>query len=238
MLSQVNHWMDFAGTAVDCLLLLRILGLRLHKTYLFITLSAVLAVFFDAVLLRLGPDSPQFSRVFIYSRFLYVFVFPAAAWDVFEEAKGPLVNLRKLGMRRLVSSLVFAGIFGFLLAALGAGDDANAGDARLDILAVVCWAASSTASLSFLWAMHRSARAKNWPLPKNTLVWLYFFQLSFLSEAAGCIFDIATPLMKTALVGAAQVGFELYGIAITVWCVARLRSRTSNLPTASENASL
>jgi hypothetical protein len=211
--------------------------LRLHKTYLFITLSAALAVFFDAVLLWLGSESPQFSRVFIYSRFLYVFVFPAAAWDVFEEAKGPLVNLRKLGIRRLVSSLIFAGMFGFVLAAFGGTDDANATDARLDILALVCWAASSTASLSFLWAMHRNARLKNWPLPNNTSVWLYFFQLSLLSEAAACLFDIAAPLMKTALVGTGQVVFELYGIAITVWCVIKLRSGTSNLPTASEKAS-
>src|SRR5579875_1216112 len=103
MLNQVNHWMDFVGTAVDCALLLRILLLRLHRTYLFITLAAVLAVFFDGILLWLGPDSREFSRVFIYSRFLYIVVFPAAAWDVFEEAKGPVASLRRLGMRRLVS---------------------------------------------------------------------------------------------------------------------------------------
>jgi hypothetical protein len=51
MLSQLNHWMQYVGVAVDALLLLRILTLKLHRSYVFITLASVLAVFFDAIAL-------------------------------------------------------------------------------------------------------------------------------------------------------------------------------------------
>lgn len=238
MLNQVNHWMDFVGTAVDCALLLRILLLRLHRTYLFITLATVLAVFFDAVLLWLWPDARAISRVVIYSRFLYVIVFPAAAWDVFEEARGPIAALRRLGMRRLVSSLIFAGIFGFILAAFAGSDEQNGPEARMDMLAIVCWAASSTACLAFLWAMRRTIKSKNLSLPRNTSVWLAFYQLSFLAEAAACLFAISAPLMANLVSDGVQAVFNIYDIAITTWCVIKLRGNPSDVPTAPENASL
>ena len=44
-MSQVNHWFDFAATAIDLLLLLRVLTLKLHRTYFFIALACLLVVF-------------------------------------------------------------------------------------------------------------------------------------------------------------------------------------------------
>src|ERR1700712_5621930 len=110
MLSQVNHWMEYVVTCADVLLLLRVLTLRLHKTYLFLTLLCVLAVFFDGVDLWLG-DSPEGGRVFVYSRLLFAFVFPIAAWDVFEELSTQLATARRAAISRIVTRLLLVCIY-------------------------------------------------------------------------------------------------------------------------------
>jgi hypothetical protein len=68
MVSQLNHWIEIAGSAVDALLLFRVLQLKLYRVYVFITLSCVLAVFFDGLMLWFHSDSREFARILIYSR--------------------------------------------------------------------------------------------------------------------------------------------------------------------------
>lgn len=235
MLDQVNYWMDIAATAIDGLLLLRILQLRLHRIYFFITLAAFLSLFFDGVMLWLGPRSHEFVLVFIYSRFLYAFVFPAAAYDVWEESKSLVGNIRRPAAFRLVSSLLIASILGLVITGFAATEDAEQG-AVLGTFAVILWAASTTASLAFLWSVHRLARARKIELPSNTAVWLLFYQLSLAAEVVACVLMIVdqqfSPFVSTLL----DVSLGLYSIVITVWCVWHLRAQSSDLPSAQEGA--
>src|SRR4051794_9966204 len=238
MLNQATHWMEIAGTAIDALLLLRILVLRLHRVYFFITLYCVLALFFDLVGLRLGDSSPEYTMVFIYSRFLYAIVFPLVAWEVFEEMKGQVGKLRRLAAGRLISGIFFAILFGLLITSMGEADDAANQPSVSAIMALVLWAGTSTASLAFLVAIHRVLRGQ--PLldrPNNTSVWLSYFELSFLGEVLYCIATFLVPLLKSELTNSiVPVLFMTYAMAITVWCSWRLRSIPSGLSPESQKA--
>ena len=236
MLDQVNHWMQLAATAADCLLLLRILTLRLYRTYSFVTLAAVLAVFFDAVLLWLGQESREFTRVFLYSRFLYAFVFPAVAYDVFEEAKGQVAKFRRLGIQRLISSIILAAIFGFIVAGFAGTEQEHQADATLATVALVVWAASSTASVAFLWSMRRVIRIQKIEMPRNTSVLVVFYGLAFSIEVLSCLYAIAGPLLNTAVSGIIELTVNIFGIAITAWCILKLRAMPSDMQSEPQNA--
>lgn len=235
MLSQANHWIDIAAAVIDALLLCRVLFLRLHRVYAFITLACLLDLFFDVVLLWLGTGSPESARVFLYSRFIYAFLFPAIAWDVFEEIKPQISKLRRLAMIRLISGLLLAAIFGLLVSAF-ADYEASAGASRVGAIAVVLWAASATASLAFLWTLHRGLRAQKIDRPNNTQVWLVFYELSFIGEVLVCFFSITAPLLHPGVVAILEMVFSAYGIAITGWCIVRLKALPSDVSSAPEKA--
>lgn len=236
MLSQANHWMDIAGTVLDGLLLCRVLLLKLQRVYLFITLNCVLGVFFDVVVLWWGVTSQESFRVLLYSRFLYVFLFPAIAWDVFEEIQSQISKLRRLAIARLISGLLLATILGLIVSAF-ADNDATGPPPRLALVAVVLWAGSSTASLAFLWTLHKALRAQKIDLPNNTFVWLIFFKLSFAYEILSCFFAVTGPLMKPQVTGIIQFTLSLYVIVATAWCILKLRTIPSDVSSAPEKAS-
>lgn len=237
MSSQVNHWIEIAGTAIDVLLLMRILQLKLHRAYVFITLSCLLTVFFDGVMLYFRVDSGEFARIFIYSRFLWAFVLPAAAYDVWEEVKGQIARVRRFAAFRLLSSLVVASILGLIITGF-AGSDEDNGGALVATFAVILWAASSTASLAFLWSVNRMARSQRVQLPQNTSVWLLFFQLSLAAEVVYCFLVIINQQFTTFISALLDFSLGLYGIFITVWCISKLRPLPSQSVPAGENASL
>jgi hypothetical protein len=235
MLDQVNYWMDIGGTVIDGLLLLRILQLRLHRIYFFITLAAFLSLFFDGVMLWLGPRSHEFVLVFIYSRFLYAFVFPAAAYDVWEESNSQIANIRRPAAFRLVSSLLIASFLGLIITGFAANDQAGEG-VVLGTFAVILWAASTTASLAFLWSVHRLARAKKIELPSNTAVWLLYYQLSLAGEVVACVLMIIDQQFSAFVGTVLDVSLGCYEIAITAWCIWHLRALSSDVPSAREGA--
>ncbi|HEX4164015.1 MAG TPA: hypothetical protein VHZ55_00955 [Bryobacteraceae bacterium] len=229
--------MEIAGTVVDALLLLRILQLKLQRTYLWITLAAVLTLLLDAVTLWYGSESQEISRVFIFSRFLWAFVFPAAAYDVWEELKTQVARIRRFAIFRLVASLVLAAILGLIIAAAAGAEESN-GDALLDTFAVILWAATSTASLAFLWSMNRLVRAAKIEVQGNTSVWLLFYQLSLAAEVVTCFLIIIGQRFTEFVSTAIDVSLGLYSILITLWCIWKLRAHTSNVPSEPEKSLL
>ncbi|HEY7212449.1 MAG TPA: hypothetical protein VH477_19390 [Bryobacteraceae bacterium] len=234
MFAQLNHWIFIAVTAVDAILLLRVLQLKLHRTYLFITLACALTVFFDGVALWLGPESNENLQVFLYSRFLYVFILPAAAYDVWEEVKTQIAQIRKLAALRLVASLTLASIFGLIIAAVAGREEG--GDALFDTFAIILWAAASTASLAFLWSMHRVLAAQKITTSGNTAVWLVYFQLLLAAEVLTCFLLIAGRAFSTVVIDSLEFSLNLYQISITIWCTWKLRGIASGVPSTPENA--
>jgi hypothetical protein len=236
MLSQVNHWLDFAATAIDLLLLLRVVTLKLHRTYFFIALACLLSVFFDGVALWLGPDSDENLRVFLYSRFLYAFVYPVAAWDVFEEFTPHLAKLRRLAISRTITSLVLITLFGLALSAfLASGNDAD-DSVFLKTLAIFVWTGSAAASLSFLWVMHKEMRAQKLSPPRNTFVWLVFYELVLLGEIVSCFVVQISSMFSAAGKEILTLALLSYGMSVTVWCAIKLRALPREAPSEPAGA--
>ncbi|MFL6448004.1 MAG: hypothetical protein ACJ746_09990 [Bryobacteraceae bacterium] len=236
MLEQSTHWLEIAGTALDGLLLFRVLQLRLHRVYAFVTLACGLAVFFDGVALWLGTNSEENLRVFLYSRFLYLFLYPLVAWDVFEQIADQIRKLRRMAMGRLVSALVLTSILGLFIAGAGESGDSSSGSV-VGTIAIILWAGASTASLAFLFTVQRILHAQKLELPNNTFVWMRYFELSLLAEVVNCFSSLVFSFVKsTAAVGVINIVFICYEIAITTWCLLRLRMIQSDVPSAPQQA--
>ncbi len=240
MLHQANHWIEIAEIAVSALLLCRILLLRLHRVYLFITLACVLGLLFDGVRLWLGEKSQASQRIFDYSSFLYAVVFPMAAWDVFEEIKNQVAKLRRLALGRLVSSLFLTVIFGLIMNALIDTNDTNGEPSVVSMLALILWVGACAASLAFLYTIYQVLRKQPITRPNNTNVWMYYYGLSFLAEVLSFfLWFVASAATKSESTGdVLAIVFNTFGIALTIWCILKLRAIPSDLPSASESARL
>jgi hypothetical protein len=237
MLNEVNHWIAIIGTAADALLLCRVLLLKLQRVYLFITLACVLALFFDGVDLWLENDQDGNLRVFLYSRFLFAFLFPLVVWDVFEEMKSQISNIRRIAGRKLVSGIFFATVFGVVLTVFVQAADTS-GQPIAPTLGLVLWTGSSTASLAFLWTLRRAIGVQNIGVPSNTAVWLVFWQLFLLAQVLTCFYFLIGQYLGHGTEYVLNIAFNTYGIVITAWCILRLRALPSDVPSAPANASL
>lgn len=237
MLHQASHWIDIAGVAVSALLLCRILLLRLHRVYLFITLVCVLDLLFDGALLWFGEGSPVTDRIFLYSRFIYAIVYPMVAWDVFEEFKAQVGKLRRAAIGRLISGLFFAVLFGLIMAAFIDTDGPNSDSVVVVTLALVLWAGATTASFAFLYTIYRVLRTQPMLLPNNTHVWMYYYGLSFLAEVISCFLWLGMETTSSSVLKDwLGIVFTMFGIVLTGWCIFKLRAvASSDLPSASEN---
>lgn len=234
MLDQVILWVDIAATAADALLLARVLQLRLQRVYLFITLACIIGLFFDGVQLWLGINSDEMQRVFMYSRFLYAFLYPLAAWDVFEEMKGQALQMRRIAIGRLISGLLFAALFGFILTLFISSDQEQPGSTMA--LAIILWAGSSTATLAFLWSLQRALKKQQMARPNNTFVWMTFYQLILIAEIVACFGGVLASFLNATAQNVLDICLSTYGLFVTIWCVAKLKRVPSDVSTTA-NAS-
>lgn len=238
MLTQTVHWMQIAGTVADALLLCRVLILKLHRVYAFITLYCVLELLFDVAAWWLGWDSQGSMRLYLYSRFLYAALFPAIAWDVFEEIKAQIAKIRRLPTARLISGLFVTGFFACLMSVMLQDKEVNGGSGMVALLGVFLWAGSCSASLVFAWTLFRATRVQKISLPNNTSVWFIFFVLTLVRailEAAVILFGFNLTSTQQDVVNLVFLSFDL---TLTAWCILRLKAVPVHDTAASENVSL
>jgi hypothetical protein len=239
MLSQINLWAERAGMLLDVVLMVRILTLKLRSTYMFITLFALMSLFYDGLALLMGIDSQQFRSVSILSKFIYAIIFPLACWDLFEEAKHTVDKVRKMAMSRMMTSLLLISLWGLLIAAFTGPDD-GAESQYLMRLALIVWTGSIAACIAFLWVMRKGGKVNQWELPSNTLIWNRFFALLLIAEAFSCALGIglqfvhtSSPALADQIAQIGDVAIDSFGILLTAWCVWKLRpvpSDASNVP--------
>ncbi len=230
--------MQIVGTIGDALLLCRVLVLKLHRVYTFITLYCVLELLFDVAAWWLGWDSQASMRLYFYSRFLYAALFPAIAWDVFEEIKAQIAKIRRLPTARLISGLFVTGFFACLMSATLQDKDVNGGSGMIALIGVFLWAGSCSASLVFAWTLFRATRVQKIPLPNNTSVWLIFFVLTLLRailESAVILFGFNLTAAQENIVALVFISFDL---ALIAWCILRLKAVPVQDTAAPENVSL
>jgi len=238
MLNEAIHWMQIVGTIADVLLLLRVLTLRLHRMYAFLTLYCALGVLFDAAAWWLGWQSEESSRVYFYSRFLYAALFPAMAWDVFEEIKPKLSKIRRLPAARLISGLFVTGLFACIMFATLDDKTSNGSSGVGELLGIFLWAGSCSASLVFVWTLYRSIRIEKLELPNNTSVWLVFYILTVIRailEAALMLFGSRlSPTQSNVVV----LAFQSFDLGLIAWCILRLKALPSPGTEEPEKVSL
>jgi hypothetical protein len=64
-----------------------------------------------------------------------------------------------------------------------------------------------------------------------------YFELSFLLEVVNCFSSLLFSFVKsTAAISILNIVFLCYGIAITTWCLLRLRMIQSDVPSAPQQA--
>ena len=221
MMKQAVHWILLSGSILDTILLIRVLGLRLQRIYLFITLDCVLGVLFDWVVFYLGWNSPESMRLIDLTRFLYAALTPLIAWDVFEELKREASKIRWLEATRMVLSLVVMGAFSFLLLTPAIfGDTQDASADWTAALGSYLWGAACVAATIFIWRTRRSLRKLEIRLPRNTTVWSIYYILTFFSSIAGVGIAFSTWKFDENIM---NIVFTLWDIGCTIYCVVRLR---------------
>jgi hypothetical protein len=173
----------------------------------------------DAADWALGLGSDESGRVFVYSRFLMVVVFPLAAWDCFEGIPAPLQALRRPQLIRLISGMLLTTILALLIGSVGQ-EDATAA------IAFIVWLSAAAASLGFVWIMRRLARLQKIQLTGNIATLSVFFMLAFALELLDGIGVVLAQGIKAAG-PITEIVLTLAGMAITIWCIVRLRSETA-----------
>ena len=227
MLKTAVHWMLIVGAIADLILLLRILGLKLHRLYAFITLDAALGLLFDATGWWLGWDSREYARVYFYSRFLYAAVVQAVAWDVFEESIHSLGESAATGGSAIESRIDFD-------------------RAACDFFAVCPEFRHHGRSRGLVFHRHavvgeflrdQSAfshqdisNASNGKIviPHNTVVWARFYQLSFACSLVDSALLFSGLNLGSTASGALDVAFIGFELALVSWCVVRLQGVPQN----------
>jgi hypothetical protein len=238
MLNQAIHWMQIVGTLADTLLLGRVLSLKLHRVYAFLALYCALELFFDIAAWWLGWESEASTRLYFYSRFLYAALFPAMAWDVFEEVTSQVANLRRLPAARLISGLFVTGFFACLMFATLQEKDFNGSSVLIDLVGVFLWAGSCSASLVFAWTLYRATRTQKIELPNNTSVWLIFFMLTLIRAILECGVILFGFKLNSAQRDVVMLVFLSFDIALTAWCILRLKALPSPGTAAPEKLGL
>lgn len=219
---QVIHWVEIASDVVDVLLLLRFLLLRFFPTYAFVILYSAITVLFDGVSLAISPETELAARIFLYSRLIVAFVFPLAAWEVFELAPTKVTKLRQLQAIRLVGGLFAMAIFAAAVVFLTAEDSTPAVD-LFGQVGLLLWPTSAVASLMFLWTMRRLLRAQQIELAGNTRVLAVFFAFAFTAEIISFILTMVEAQFKLEL-GIAEILLNSAFMALCFWCMLRLKT--------------
>jgi hypothetical protein len=238
MLKQVIDWLQMGATVLEAVLLVRVVALKLHRTYAFITLYCVVNVFFDGASWYFGWQSKESERIFIYSLFFLTVLYPLVVWDVFEESKTQVAKLRRLQAVRLVSGLFLTGICGMLLGLNLDTTDAKGNSTLAAFLGIFLLTGSASASAAFIWVVRRFVRAQKIVIAHNTVVWMVFFFLVFCLQIVDCMVTILRAFVPALAGDIAGLVLLLLDIVVLAWCILRLKAAPSDAAPGRESVSL
>jgi hypothetical protein len=238
MLTQALQWLDIVGTIVEAVVVLRLLTLKLHRVYLFVTLYWAISLMFDTTAVIMGTGSQASDRLTVYWLFVAAVAFPLAAWDTFEEVNTQISKVRRLYAPRLVSGLFITAILGFVCS-LGIDDQVVDGiSASTYFVGLFLWLGSASASLVYVWNVRRATRKQGVTYPRNTSVWMLVFMLTFGRSIVECATVVAAPLLAKPATQAMEMVFRTFDLCLGVWCIFKLRGVPSDATSEPEKASL
>jgi drug/metabolite transporter (DMT)-like permease len=238
MLKQAVDWAQMVVTVVEALLLVRVIALKLHRTYAFITLYCAVNVFFDGAAWYLGLQSQESERIFIYSLFFFTVLYPLVVWDVFEESKAQVGKLRRLQIVRLVSGMFLTGICALLLGLNLDTTDAKGKSTLAAFLGIFLLTGSASASAAFIWVVRRFVRSQKVAIAHNTIIWMIFFFVIFALAILDCMATIARSYIPDLAGDIVWLVLLLLNLIVLAWCILRLKAIASDVPSTRENAGL
>lgn len=145
-----------------------------------------------------------------------------------------MLQMRRVAIGRLITGVVFAAIFGFIVTLVVSGDDPQF--VLSSTLAIILWAGSSASTFMFLWSLRRAMNAQQIARPTNTYVWMTFYQLALIAELVACFGGVLASFANDTVRGILDICLLTYGLVITVWCGAKLRRVSSDVPTPASAA--
>lgn len=223
MLEHSIQWMNMAETVVEGLLLCRLLLLRLHRPYLFITLYCLLSVFFDSICWGTGWTTRAALETGTLECFFLAFLTPFAAWEAFEEVLPQAAKWRRLALGRFVWSVVLTVVFVLIVCANVPVQDAQGHSAFFTLAGLLCWSCCASASFAFLRTTRRILLAQKIELARNTSVWTIFFILINALTIVYCLLVLLGPVAGKTVSAVAIILLQATDAGIIVWCIARLK---------------
>jgi hypothetical protein len=223
MLEHSIQWMNMAQTVVEGLLVCRLLLLRLHRPYLFITLYCLLSVFFDSICWWTGWTTRAALQTATLETFFLAFLTPFAAWEAFEEAMPQAAKWRRLALGRFAWSILLTVIFVLIVSANVPAQDAEGHSAFFTLAGLLCWSCCASASFAFLRTTRRILLAQKIELTRNTSVWTTFFILINALTIVYCLLVLLGPVAGKAASAVAVILLQAVNAAIIIWCIARLK---------------
>lgn len=233
MLEHSIQWMNMAETVLEGLLLGRILLLRLHRPYLFITLYCLLSALFDAVSWAYGWTTPAAQQTGMVESFFLALLTPLAAWEAFEEIAPQAAKWRRLQLGRLISGILLTLVFALLVFANVGVQDDQGNSVVWSLAGLLCWTGSASASLAFLWYTRRVLRAQKIELLPNTFIWTLFFMLTDALTIIYCLFVLLGSAAGTAVSSIGTITLEAADAAIMIWCIWKLQRTAAVLNAVS-----
>lgn len=233
MLLQLLHWAAMAGTVLEGLVLLRMLLLKLHRVYLWLTLYWCLNLIFDVASWYLGFESRQAVMAQIYSWFLFGLVFPLASFNVFEEMDQSFGKLRLLQATRMVSGLSASLLVGAILFAFAAVSDP---DVTFLALSPVVIFVSACASIFFLWKLREVVVRQSLPLPRNTNTWMNVFLVLLACQIIGGLSAFFGEVAPNWFFEGLDLVLNGIGIVAMLWTLLRMRAIPGSAAPAALNA--
>ena len=241
MLTQAIHWFQIGSTVVETLLLFRILTLKLHRTYAFITLYWAVNVIFDIATSvfgwQFGWEGPESRQLSVYQVPLFAVLFPLAAWDAFEEVRPQILKLRRLHATRLMSGLFITAILA-CICSFGLQDQDSQGISTFASIGLFLWLGSASASLLFVWNLLRTVKSQGVIVPRNTSVWSIYFIIAFGLAITNVAVAIAGQTLGAVAVDVLDAILLPFDIGLAIWCFFKLKAVPSDVTSEPEKARL
>ena len=209
------HYLLILWLAALCLLMLRLLHLRLHHRYPLFTLSTGFDIVFGAATVYIGLNAAGMANLGLLGDTMDLFLTPFIAFELFStnvERKGDYAKF-------MGPALVTMGAAAVVVLFLMSSPDADSIEAAEGLAFLM----DTLVTVVVIWyALRKSSRAS--ATPERNLLWLRrLFLVELVSSALRSIIE---PLFASAHVTALDIVFFVVGVIATAVCTFALRKKS------------
>jgi hypothetical protein len=233
MLLEAIHWTEIAGLIAEALLLARLLFLKLHRIYAFVTLYWAVSIIFDSTYWFFGWDSKESAQIGAHAPLLLAVLYPLLVWDVFEEVRPKLRLVLRFQTVRMISGLVVTVIMSAIWSMLFIDALEKTPGGPWVQFGLFLWLGSTSVSALFLFTLHKAIKSMSLRLPRNTSVWFTFSVIVLAVD----LLTVATSFLNENAYHVIEFTLQLVSVAVTIWCGVRIRAVPPAVPSEAVESS-